>query len=287
MPLNRDVRTDLASERLEFARTAAEITELPGVISREEQQNGFRVTSVEILDERGSELLCKPIGHYYTVDLEALIRRQENAFEDAAELLAELLRSLLSEAMDGGVLVAGLGNKAITPDAIGPLSVESVMATRHLKEKLPEDFAAFREVSAIATGVLGTTGIESAEVLRAVAKATSPASIIAVDALASASLDRLCRSVQLSNAGIVPGSGVGNDREELSAATFGIPVIAVGVPTVVDAAVFSDMPEAKGMFVTPRNIDSSVQDCSKLIGYSIDLALHDGLTIGDIDMFLS
>jgi spore protease len=286
--MEHKIRTDLAVEQREILRgTAAEKTELPGVKATEETRRGFKVTTVDILDDEGAKGLCKPIGRYITVELDALINRAENAFPEAAELLAEIIRELLRPDMGAGTLVAGLGNAAITPDALGPLAVESVMATRHLKEQMPEQFAAFRPVAAVQTGVLGSTGIESAEVLRAVCGSVSPSRLVAVDALASGSLDRLCRTVQLTDAGIVPGSGVGNDRAELCERTLGIPVVAIGVPTVVDAAAFSDAESAKGMFVTPRDIDTSVRDTAKLIGYGINLAMHDGLTIGDIDMFLS
>ena len=186
-----------------------------------------------------------------------------------------------------GTLVAGLGNDEMTPDAVGPLAVNSVIATRHLKRGMPEDFAGFTTVSAVKPGVLGATGIESAELLRSACRAADPARLIAVDALASASLERLCRTVQLTDAGIVPGSGVGNDRAAVSQKSLGLPVLAIGVPTVVDASAFSDSPDAAGMFVTPRDIDASVRDVAKLIGYGINLALHDGLTVADIDMLKS
>lgn len=286
--MEKKIRTDLAVEERELVRgSAAETTELPGVKATEVNRRGFKVTTVDILDEEGAKALCKPVGKYMTVELDALINRAENSFSEAAELMGEILREMLRPDMGAPTLVAGLGNDAITPDALGPLAMESVMATRHLKEKMPEQFAAFRPVAAIRPGVLGSTGIESAEVLKSVCKAVSPNRIIAVDALASGSLDRLCRTVQISDAGIVPGSGVGNDRAELCERTLGIPVVAIGVPTVVDAATLSDQESAKGMFVTPRDIDASVRDTAKLIGYGINLAMHDGLTIGDIDMFLS
>ena len=185
------------------------------------------------------------------------------------------------------VLVVGLGNRAITPDAVGPDAIDSVMVTRHLREQLPEHFGQFRSVAALAPGVLGTTGVESADMIRALADRLHPDAIIAVDALACAELDRLGRTVQLTDTGITPGSGVGNDRTGLSRDTLGIPVAAIGLPTVIDAGGFSDDPRAAQMFVTPRDIDAVVRDAAKLIGYGINLALHDGLTIGDVDMFLS
>ena len=284
IPMDRPFRTDLAAEQRELTPDAGS---LRGVRAASEQRSGFEVNTVEILDAEGEKALCKPVGKYVTLGLEPLIGRASDAFEDAAALLAELIRELLPADGGKGTLVAGLGNDEMTPDAVGPLAVNAVIATRHLKRGMPDDFAAFSTVSAVKPGVLGSTGIESAELLRSACRAADPARLIAVDALASASLERLCRTVQLTDAGIVPGSGVGNDRAAVNAASLGLPVLAIGVPTVVDAAAFSDSPDAAGMFVTPRDIDSSVRDVAKLIGYSINLALHEGLTVADIDMLKS
>lgn len=280
----RRFRTDLAAEQRELTAGAGE---LKGVRAETQQRGGFDITTVEILDEEGARSLCKPIGKYVTLSLEPLMCRTSEAFEDAAGLLAELIRGLLPADSGKGTLVAGLGNDEMTPDAVGPLAVNSVIATRHLKRGMPEDFAGFTTVSAVKPGVLGATGIESAELLRSACRAADPARLIAVDALASASLERLCRTVQLTDAGIVPGSGVGNDRAAVNQKSLGLPVLAIGVPTVVDASAFSDSPDAAGMFVTPRDIDASVRDVAKLIGYGINLALHDGLTVADIDMLKS
>ena len=175
--------------------------------------------------------------------------------------------------------------------------------TRHLVEQVPEHFGSFRPVAALAAGVLGTTGVESGELVRAVVEKIRPACVVVVDALASRSLSRVCTTVQLADTGIVPGSGVGNARFALNQETLGVPVIAVGVPTVVDAATLaSDVlaqagrddldPEAlrgagDGLLVTPRDIDARVADLAKVIGYGINLALQPGLTIADIDLFLS
>ena len=198
--MERKIRTDLAVEQRELVRgSAAETTELPGVRAREDMRKGYKVTTVDVLDEEGSKALCKPVGRYTTIELDALIQRAENAFVDAAELLAELLREVLRPDMGAGTLVAGLGNDAITPDALGPLAIESVMATRHLKSRMPEQFEAFRPVAAVRTGVLGSTGIESAEVLRAICESISPSRVVAIDALASGSLDRLCRTIQITD----------------------------------------------------------------------------------------
>lgn len=259
-------RTDLAVEAEAIHRSAA-VTELPGVRAEETERRGFAVTEVHVLDAAGENALCKPIGDYYTLALDPLLRREDDAFENAAQTLAELLRGVLPLMPDASVLVVGLGNRAITPDAVGPDAIDSVMVTRHLREQLPEHFGQFRSVAALAAGVLGTTGVESADMIRALAGHLHPDAIIAVDALACAELDRLGRTVQLTDTGI--------------------PVAAIGLPTVIDAGGFSDDPRAEQMFVTPRDIDTVVRDAAKLIGYGINLALHDGLTIGDVDMFLS
>ena len=170
-----------------------------------------------------------------------------------------------------------------------------MLVTRHLKTRLPEEFAAFRPVSVFRTGVLGTTGIESAALVRGVVSLVRPDRVIAVDALSARDTARLCRAVQVTNAGIVPGSGVGNARSALTEDVLGVPVVAVGVPTVVDARTLcadlsgaeTVLPEDTELFVTPRDIDSRVRDSARLVGYAIDLALHDALTVEDIDMFLA
>ena len=187
-------RTDLAVEAEAIHRSAAAVTELPGVRAEETERRGFAVTEVHVLDVAGENVLCKPIGDYYTLALDPLLRREDDAFENAAQTLAELLRGVLPLMPGASVLVVGLGNRAITPDAVGPDAVDSVMVTRHLREQLPEHFGQFRSVAALAPGVLGTTGVESADMIRALADRLHPDAIIAVDALACAELDRLGRS---------------------------------------------------------------------------------------------
>ena len=272
-------RTDLAVEERENLGSG----ELEGVAARAYDSRGFRVERVEVLNDKGAKKLCKPIGMYLTISARSLIERKPEAFTNGVETLAELIKELLP--FPGKLtLIAGLGNAVMTPDAIGPLTVENVLATRHLKQSMPDDFAGLSPVCAFTPGVLGSTGIESAELLKSVCEYVKPAQVIAVDALAAASLERLCTTVQLTDAGIVPGSGVGNNRAAVSRETLQVPVLALGVPTVVDAAAFSDDEAAKGMFVTPRDIDASVRTMSKLLGYAINIALHNGLTVADIDM---
>ncbi len=284
MPFN--VRTDLASEARElWQKSAGETNELAGVKAQYEMINGLKATTVEILDKQGSDTLCKPVGKYFTLFLDKLRRREENAFSDAAMALSSLLRRFAIPE-DGDAVVACLGNRAITPDALGPLCGDSVLVTRHLKRSLPESFAGFRSVAVIRPGVLAATGIESAENVKAFCGQVQPSCVFVVDALASASLERLGTTIQLADSGIAPGSGVGNDRAAMNSDYLGVPVFAVGVPTVVDASAFSDAEFAKGMFVTPRSIDELVRGAAKLIGYAINLTLHPGITMADIDMLL-
>ena len=297
-------RTDLALEAKElWTESAEKETKLEGVRARDSLREGYQVTTVDILDEQGASSLGKPVGSYVTVQLDALARREEDAFGRAARAIAAELNGLLKLPEEATCLVVGLGNRAITPDAIGPGVADHTMVTRHLVEQAPEHFGSFRPVAALAAGVLGTTGVESGELVKAVAEKIRPGCIIAVDALASRSMDRVCTTVQLANTGIVPGSGVGNHRAALNRETLGVPVIAVGVPTVVDAGTLAaDIlaeagqegldPEAlagagDGLMVTPRDIDQRVADLVKVIGYGINLALQPGLTIEDVDLSLS
>jgi spore protease len=298
------IRTDLAMEAREiWQESAQKTTRLPGVLAQEREVGGFMITTVQVLDEEGEKELCKPIGTYVTIELGALARREEGAFTRGAEALAGEIRSMLGRAPSSPVLVAGLGNPAVTPDAIGPKTVRHTMATRHLADSEPQYFGNFRRVSVLEPGVLAMTGVESVDLIRAVVDKLHPEYVIVVDALASRRLSRLCSTIQLADTGIAPGSGVGNRRGEINAATLGVPVLALGVPTVVDAATMAaDLMEKAGlsgvtademrkfggeMIVTPREIDSRVGDISKLLGYGINLALHDGLTVADVDMFLS
>ena len=277
-----NVRTDLASEVVQRPENAS----LAGLELNEERIGGCRVTAVKINGGEASKVLCKPIGNYLTLELDEYIRRRENSFSDAANALSQLMRRFAEIQNAQSFLVACLGNRAITPDAVGPEVSDSLIVTRHLKQSLPQEFAALSSVAVLRTGVLGTTGIESAQSLKALCGLVQPDCVIAVDALASGELDRLCRNVQICDSGIAPGSGVGNDRAELNRESLGVPVIAVGVPTVIDAAAFCADESAAGLFVTPRNIDELVRSVSKLVAYGLNLALHPGLSIADVDMLV-
>ena len=285
------VRTDLALEERElFRRDAGEQTELPGVWARETNAKGIKTTCVKILDAQGAKQLNKPVGTYVTLELAPLTRRETGSFNRAAAALSRQLRTLLGERES--VLVVGLGNAAVTPDAVGPETLKSVIVTRHLKTSCAAAFSGFASVSAAEPGVLGTTGVESVELVRGVVEHVKPEAIIVVDALAASCAHRLCTTVQLTDTGIVPGSGVQNARAAFNEATLGAPVVAVGVPTVIDADTLlpkgtPDEPRAiSGMVVTPRDIDARVRELGRLIGYGIDLAVHRGLTLADVASFV-
>ena len=291
-------RTDLAVEAIENHKTAAA---LPHVRQSDRTLEGFAVHEVRILSEDAAREIGKPQGRYLTLELDALIRREEDAFPRACKALSTLLRELLPHPNDGPVLIAGLGNRMITPDAIGPQTADHVIATRHLVAQSPAIFADWRPVSALAPGVLGQTGVETGEVICGVLDRVRPAAVIAVDALAAGRLSRLLRTVQLADTGITPGAGVGNARAALNKETLGVPVIAVGVPTVVDGATLAHeissqlgQPACEALddlsqpvMITTRDIDREVADISRMIGYAVNMALHPRLSVADIDLYLS
>lgn len=291
-------RTDLAVEAIENHKSAAA---LPHVRQSDRTLEGFAIHEVRILSEDAAREIGKPQGRYLTLELDALIRREEDAFPRACKALSTLLRELLPHPNDGPVLIAGLGNRMITPDAIGPQTADHVIATRHLVAQSPAIFADWRPVSALAPGVLGQTGVETGEVICGVLDRVRPAAVIAVDALAAGRLSRLLRTVQLADTGITPGAGVGNARTALNKETLGVPVIAVGVPTVVDGATLAHeissqlgQPDCEALddlsqpvMITTRDIDREVADISRMIGYAVNMALHPHLSVADIDLYLS
>ena len=291
-------RTDLAVEAIENHKSAAA---LPHVRQSDRMLEGFAIHEVRILSEDAAREIGKPQGRYLTLELDALIRREEDAFPRACKALSTLLRELLPRPNDGPVLIAGLGNRMITPDAIGPQTADHVIATRHLVAQSPAIFADWRPVSALAPGVLGQTGVETGEVICGVLDRVRPAAVIAVDALAAGRLSRLLRTVQLADTGITPGAGVGHARAALNEETLGVPVIAVGVPTVVDGATLAHeissqlgQPDCEALddlsqpvMITTRDIDREVADISRMIGYAVNMALHPHLSVADIDLYLS
>ncbi|MBE6765842.1 MAG: GPR endopeptidase [Clostridia bacterium] len=271
-----ELRTDLALEVREVKG------DIGGVLWEEERQGDITVSRMDVTTPAGARSLGKPMGKYVTVELPALT---DNAFrtDERFEAVSGELSRLVPD--DGEILVIGLGNRAITPDALGPKTAAKIVATRHIAGELKRSagFDCLRPCSVLAPGVLGQTGIEVLELLRAICKSISPAAVIVIDALASRKLSRLGRTVQLSDAGISPGAGVGNNRPEISTKTLGVPVISVGVPTVVEASVLArdlmghdeqTRENGEPMIVTPREIDLLIDRASRLLALSINSVLH-------------
>ncbi len=277
-------RTDLALEQA----TALAPEEAIPITKR---GKAFRISELHIADKAISSRLGRGIGRYITLECDRLHHNSDDLHAQAEEL-AEEIRQLLP---DGDILAVGLGNADITPDALGPAVAGKILATRHLRRELQENdpdleyLRRLRPVSVLANGVLGQTGIEAAELAAALRDTVRPAAVIAIDALACSDLSRLGCTIQISDAGISPGSGVQNSRKALNSTTLGVPVIAIGVPTVVDmhtivrhyADVHSD--GLPNMMVTPRDIDQLIAHAARLIGYGINLALQPTMCFADVE----
>lgn len=282
-------RTDLAVECLDFAKEI-----MPkGIEKSVETKNGLNVIRVKVTDEESANIIGKPIGEYITIDTSDFKAPSDN-FDTEVRTVAEILSSVI-KTDERGVLVVGLGNQDITPDALGPKTVDYIFVSRHIDKDLQDKIGltGISSVSAIATGVLGQTGIETAEIVASLTKSINPSCVIVIDALASKSIDRLATTIQISNAGICPGSGVQNKRKELSEKTLGVPVISMGVPMVVDMTTVaydmlgegvSDKVSEKGktMMVTPREIDLAIEHAAKMVAFSINVALQPTLSLEDL-----
>ncbi len=266
-------RTDLAVECYE----ESEKSELEGV----KVTNAGGITRVCVLNEKGEKAIGKPVGNYITVEVPSFVN-DTDIFDGRLKKISEILKKLLPAQCDN-ILVAGLGNMDITADALGPKTNSYVLATRHISKELKKEmgFENLKSVSTVRTGVLGETGIESAEIIKGIVDVIHPSCVIAVDALASSSAERLGTTVQLSDTGIFPGSGVGNHRFEISEKTLGIPVVAVGIPTVVSTGIIKGL-EDDSMFVTPREIDRVTEQGAKLIGMSINVCLQSDINERDL-----
>lgn len=232
-------RTDLASERRDIFKKANNIeNDIQGIESEKQEVNeNLTIERVKITTEEGEKALGKPKGNYITIDVSNLKIAQEDEISKASEVLANELKKIVDLHTDkqGSTLVVGLGNIYVTPDSLGPKVINEIEVTRHVIKYLPQYVEeGTREISAISPGVLGTTGIETVEILKGIVDNIHPKLVIVIDALASRSIERISSTIQISDTGIVPGAGVGNTRAEISQRTLNIPVIAIGVPTVVD-----------------------------------------------------
>ena len=316
-------RTDLALEEKE---SSGELN-LEGVSSEDLHFDGLNITRVKIMNEVGSRLLNKPQGNYITIEFDDISGDGDGLLKLIEKVSYEL--KTLCGLQDGdAVLIAGLGNEQITPDALGPKAAKKIIATRHIKDNLPTfsyNDIKFRDVAVISPGVLGQTGIETAEIIKGVVDRIQPKLVIVIDALMSRKMKRLAKTVQIADSGLIPGGGVGNARASITKEYLGVPVISLGVPTVVDAAtlscdvidevlmtvknnVFSDInmiwdnfpdnekyelirqslaPYDLNLIVTPKDIDFFISEISKVVGYTINKTMHEKITIEDIEALLS
>lgn len=272
------IRTDLAEESHQHYRLSRG-EDHRGVCLRRYQQALFSVTDLRIDTPDAARELGKCRGRYLTAGCHGLTLSDSQQIHSAARELAALLRQLLPPT--GTVLVLGLGNRNITPDRLGSAVMEHLIVTRHLIDAIPDAFGNMRPVCALAPGVLGITGIETVEIAHALVQQLRPAALLAVDALCAAEPDRLCASFQFSDTGIAPGSGAGNHRESLTQEVLGIPVIAAGVPTVIQSGT-----ESRPLLMTPTDIDLVIGKCARILGYAIDMALHGDMNAEELDAFL-
>lgn len=306
-------RTDLALERRDIYQKVNKLQQIEGVESTEENINeNIKVSRVKITNQNGEQALGKPIGNYITIDVKKLKIAGEDEIQKASETLSNELRKIIDMHTDkqGEILIVGLGNIYVTPDALGPKVTNEIDVTRHIIKYLPQYVEeGTRPVSAIAPGVLGTTGIETVEILKGIVDNTKPKLLIVIDALASRSIDRISSTIQISDTGIVPGAGVGNTRQEISQNSLGIPVVAIGIPTVVELAtlvsdgidIFIDRLQEKAesneylnklqqndkyeevkealnvgeynMIVTPKEIDDLIENMKDVVARGINFAV--------------
>lgn len=249
------------------------------VEERWNNEKSMKVTTVQIVNRETAEIMQRPIGTYITLEFPELLSEEEALKEMAQAAVKEQLKELLKGKKAEQLLIVGLGNREVTADAVGPLTVDGVLVTRHLfqeeglREKMQRRYAC---VSALVPGVMAQTGMETMELIRSVKEETKPDVVLVIDALAARSPGRLNTTIQMTDTGISPGAGVGNNRKELNETTLGCPVIAIGVPTVMDAlAIVREelAEEVTELFVTPRSIDSAVQYVSELLAGGINLLI--------------
>ena len=326
--MNKNIRTDLALENREYISENGHDLSGVDVTTEVNDELDITVTWVSITDETGASAMGKPMGNYITIESGSMKESDTAAHEEIVKILARKLGRLHNLRPDAVILIVGLGNRHVTPDALGPQVCEKILVTRHLSDDMPQELQGrVRAISALAPGVMGITGIETAEIVRGVADKVKPDMIIAVDALAARRTSRINATIQMSDAGINPGAGLGNKRAAINKATMGVPVIAVGVPTVVDAATlvndtmermldemseaapdegtFYDMlrglqeseryglireilePYEGNMFVTPKDVDAVIGRLAGIIANAFNIALHPGITQEDVNRYLN
>lgn len=310
-------RTDLALEARELYFENSELeTDADGVEAEEEEADfGIKISRVRITNKSGEETIGKPVGNYVTIELPQNADFEQSVYKAAREVCANELVKLIGDKNEGPTLVLGLGNRNITADALGPKAVDMVLVTRHLIEYMPEEIdKRLKAVCAVSPGVLGITGVETGEIVKGVCDRVSPSLVIAIDALCSRKMERVNNTIQLADTGIVPGAGIGNRRMAINHESLGVPVIAIGVPTVVDAATIAGdtidriienmkdsakeskplfkmletiaeedkygvikevlKPDCDNFIVTPKEVDSAVEFVAKIIAGGINSALH-------------
>lgn len=276
--------TDLALEAAQMQAGTAQIESRPGLTVRRRARGGYAVTDMDLTDPQQARRLERPVGRYITVELAPYLQRRADFFAAGARCIAEEISPLLPPG-EAPVLVVGLGNRSLTADAVGPQAMGYILVTRHMIQAMPEQFGVFASVAALGTGVLAETGLESSELIAAVVENLHPRCVLVLDALAARSRDKLCAVIQLTDTGLTPGSGVGNHRRAVTAETLGVPVLAMGLPTVIRAEQLAgedEPPEGEPLFVTPRDIDQKVRELSRMMAYGVDLALQPQLTVEDI-----
>lgn len=307
-------RTDLALERRDIYQKANKLNQIDGVESTEEEINdNIKVSRVKITNSKGEEALGKPIGTYVTIDVKKLKMAGEEEIQKTSEVLTDELKKIVEMHVNNqeDILIVGLGNIYVTPDALGPKVINEIDVTRHIIKYLPQYVdEGTRPVSAISPGVLGTTGIETVEILKGIVENIHPKLLIVIDALASRSIERISSTIQISDTGMVPGAGVGNTREEISENSLGIPVVSIGIPTVVELAtlvsdgidIFIDRLQEKAesneylnklqqndkyeevkealnvgdynMIVTPKEIDDLIENMKDIVARGINFAVN-------------
>lgn len=280
-----NIRTDMAVEAHELSR--GEATEIEGVKLEKETHGRITRTVVDIINDNGAKTLGKQIGRYITIDAPDL-KYSIDDYEKVCRMLARDIRNMCSGKT---TLVVGLGNRDITPDALGSAAVDELIITSHIKKHMPDALDdSYSSVCAIAPGVMGTTGIETLEIVKGVTEKVKPDTVIAIDALAGADIKRVCTSIQIADTGIAPGSGIGNNREGLNKDSLGVKVIAIGVPTVIAAELISgnELPEEfSSVMVTTKDIDLVIERMSKTVANGINMALHKNISFREIEEMVS